>query len=95
MFSDIGKENIHSEQFSIRDNAFTLIHFKNYNPNSSNHCLNLCANERRVSSVSLQNVLNGVNSKFASEKGSFVYNGYITSEFLDKKVNKERNATTF
>ena len=92
LFNEIGKDNISTEQFSIEDHAFELIHFKNYNPNSSAHCLNLCANERRVSSVSLQNVLNGVNSKFITDDGAFVYNGYITSKYLDENVNRERTS---
>lgn len=93
LFEDIGEENILSEQFTIENHCFELIHFKNYNPNSSYHCLNLCANERRVSSVSLQNILLGINSRFISNDGSsFVYNGYITSKYLDEKVNRERTS---
>lgn len=94
MFNDIGKENISIEKFCINEQFFTLIHFKNYNPNTSSHCLNLCANERRVTSTNLQNVFNGVNSKFSSENGDYVYNVYITSEYLDNNVNKERTAFT-
>ena len=92
LFDDLGKENIESEPFTIGDHSFNLIHFKNYNPNSSSHCLNLCANERRVSSISLQNILPGINSRFVTSNGTFVYNGYITSKYLDEKVNRERTA---
>lgn len=92
LFEEIGSENILSQQFNIGEHSFELIHFKNYNPNSNSHCLNLCANERRVSSVSLQTILSGINSKFVSENGSFVYNGYVTSKYLDEKVNRERTA---
>lgn len=92
LFDAIGNENVLSEQFSIGKHSFNLIHFKNYTPNSNSHCLNLCANERRVLSVSLQNILIGINSKFVSDNGDFVYNGYITSAYLDEKVNRERTA---
>lgn len=92
LFADISIENICSEQFSIGKHNFSLIHFKNHNPNSNSHCLNLCANERRVLSVSLQNILIGINSKFISDNGNFVYNGYITSKYLDDNVNRERTA---
>lgn len=92
LFDEIGKDNIFTENFKIEGQDFYLIHFKNYNPNVGNHSLNLCANERRVSSANLQSVLIGVNSKFYSEDGSFVYNGYITSKYLDVNVNKERTA---
>ena len=92
LFGEIGKENIVTEHFQIENYDFQLIHFKNYNPNAGNHFLNLCANDRRVSSANLQTVLNGVNSKFYSQDGSFVYNGYITSKYLDENVNRERTA---
>lgn len=92
LFDAIGNENISSEQFRIGNHSFNLIHFKNYTPNTNSHCLNLCANERRVLSVSLQSVLIGINSKFVSDDGNFVYNGYITSSYLDEKVNRERTA---
>ena len=73
MFGEIRKNDISTVQFSIEEQSFELIHFRNYNPNSSNHCLNLCANDRRVSSINLQSVLNGVNSRFTTDEGSFVY----------------------
>lgn len=92
LFGEIGKENIVTECFKIENCDFQLIHFKNYNPNAGNHSLNLCANDRRVSSANLQTVLNGVNSKFYSQDGDFVYNGYITSKYLDENVNRERTA---
>ena len=88
----IRKEDISTVEFSIEDKSFKLIHFKNYNPNSSIHCINLCANDRRVSSTNLQSVFSGVNSKFVNTDGSFVYNGYITSDYLDENVNRERTA---
>lgn len=52
----------------------------------------MCANDRRVNSFNLQSVLNGVNSKFTTENGDFVYCGYITSKYLDDNVNRERTA---
>ena len=92
LFGEIGKENIVTEHFEIEEYDFQLIHFRNYNPNVGTHSLNLCANARRVSSVNLQGILNGVNSKFYSQDGHFVYNGYITSSYLDDNVNRERTA---
>ncbi len=92
LFEKNRKEDISTVEFSIEDKSFKLIHFKNYNPNSSIHCINLCANDRRVSSTNLQSVFSGVNSKFVNTDGSFVYNGYITSDYLDENVNRERTA---
>lgn len=92
LFKEINKENISKDSFKIGEEDFEIIHFKNYNPNSGFHCLNLCANDRRVSSINLQNTLNGINSRFITDKGDFVYYGYITSKFLDDNVNRERTA---
>lgn len=90
MYDNIGKENISEEKFTIKEIDFNLVHFKNYNPNSNAHKLNLCANERSVMSVNLQKILTGVNSKFSSGSNEFVYVGYITSEYLDENVNIDR-----
>lgn len=92
LFESIKKEDLTTVEFSIDDKSFQLIHFKNYNPNSSTHCLNLCANDRRVSATNLQSVFNGVNGKFVTAEGAFVYNGYITSDYLDENVNRERTS---
>ncbi len=91
MYDNIGKENISEEKFTINETDFKLVHFKNYNPNSNAHKLNLCANERSVTSVNLQKMLTGVNSKFSSGSSEFVYVGYITSKYLDDNVNIDRN----
>lgn len=90
MFDNIGKENISEEKFTINETDFKLVHFKNYNPNSNVHKLNLCANERSVTSVNLQKTLIGVNSKFSNGNDEFIYVGYITSEYLDENVNTDR-----
>ncbi len=90
MYDHIGKENISEEKFTINETDFKLVHFKNYNPNSNAHKLNLCANERSVTSVNLQKMLTGVNSKFSSGSSEFVYVGYITSKYLDDNVNIDR-----
>ena len=92
MYNEIGKENITTESFIIDDCTFKLVHYRNYNPNTNVHKLNLCANDRCVNSINLQNVLNGVNSKFSDDNGKYVYNGFITSKYLDDNVNKERTA---
>ena len=93
LFEEIGRENINSELFKIENYEFKIIHFRNFNSSVNNHCLNLCANNRRVTSINLQNVLNGVNSKFITDDDQeFVYNGYITSKYLDDNVNKERTS---
>lgn len=93
LFEKIGKENINNESFKIGNYDFNLIHYKNFNSNNPNHILNLCANNRRVTSINLQNILNGVSGRLITREGKeFSYTGYITSMYLDENVNKERTS---
>lgn len=92
LFVEIGNDNISTENYIVDGCKFNLIHYKNYNPHSNTHKLNLCANARSVTAVNLQNILIGVNSKFTNQKSKFVYNGFITSDYLDQNVNRERTA---
>lgn len=93
LFEKIGKENINNESFKIGNYYFNLIHYKNFNSNNPNHILNLCANNRRVTSINLQNILNGVSGRLITREGKeFSYTGYITSMYLDENVNKERTS---
>lgn len=93
LFEKIGKENIYNESFKIGNYDFNLIHYKNFNSNTPNHILNLCANNRRVTSINLQNILNGVSGRLITKEGKeFSYIGYITSMYLDENVNKERTS---
>lgn len=90
LFDDIESDKIETETFTIDNYNFSLVHFKNYNSGTSNHYLNLCANERKVSSINLHNMLKGINGRFDNNEGGFAYCGYITSSFLDENVNRER-----
>lgn len=93
LFEKIGKENINNESFKIGNYDFNLIHYKNFNSNNPNHILNLCANNRRVTSINLQNILNGVSGRLITREGKeFSYTSYITSMYLDENVNKERTS---
>lgn len=92
MYAEIGKENIETDSFIIKNYNFNIVHYRNYNPNSSSHKINLCANDRCVKSINAQNYLNGVNSKFIDSKGNYVYNGFVTSSYLDNNVNRERTS---
>ncbi len=90
LFFEIKNENIKTDIFYIDKRQFKLVHYKNFNPSSSNHCLNFCANDRKVTSVNLHNILKGINGRFSASEGEFIYYGFITSDFLDENVNRER-----
>lgn len=91
LFDEYKKENIKTQDFSIKNTSFKIIHAKNFNSGSSINTVNLCAHKRIVISANLSSFLN-INSRFASENGDFTYEGYILSEYMDSSVNRERTA---
>jgi Nuclease-related domain len=59
----------------------------------SQHIIHLCANGRDVQHITLSAHIPYVPSKFKSAEGKhFVYKAYVSSPFLDQRVNAERTA---
>lgn len=91
LFDEYKKENIKTQEFSIKEMPFQIIHAKNFKYGSSINVINMCAHKRTVTSSNLFSYLN-INSRFTSENGDFTYEGYILSKYLDETVNHERTA---
>ncbi len=92
LFSEIEKEDIKIKDFEIKDTSFKLVQCKIYNASAGAHRVFMCANERTVSCINFKGVLKGVNTRFTTERGDFIYNGYVTSQYLDANVNQERTS---
>lgn len=88
LFSKQKQENMKQEEIQIGEEKFNILHSKNYS-SSDVHFLFYCADNRTVSSININNDIK-VHTKLTDDKGKFVYNGYITSNFLDKNVNQDR-----
>lgn len=59
----------------------------------SQHTIHLCANARDVQHLTLNSFIPYIPSKFKATDGSlFVYKAYVSSLFLDQRVNAERTA---
>jgi hypothetical protein len=79
------------EEFQISKKDFDLIHFRLQNYGEIKHHICLCANGRVVKSeqISSRSVPN-LPSTIIDNESSFVYAGYLLSDFLDKTVNQYR-----
>jgi hypothetical protein len=59
----------------------------------SEHTIHLCANGRDVQHIALSRFIPYIPTKFKSPDGKpFVYKAYVSSSFLDERVNAERTA---
>lgn len=83
------RSRIVSENVSVGDEQFLIHHMRLFNTHASRHELVYCANGRRVQSAPLQSTL-GTKAEFDEDGKKFFYAAYITSEFLDKKVDTDR-----
>ena len=94
LYGEYEKEHLRIDEFTINDSVFKIVHSKNYKSPSSNSFLNMCAHNRKVSSIKLTSILNNIEGRFNSENGIFSYAGFIVSQVLDNSVNRERTDFT-
>lgn len=91
LFDSTIKGATKSERFSIKGKKFEIKHIRLYQADALEHTLHFCANSRDVRSVTLHSKFPALRRKLKDDKGvAFVYCGYISSEYLDSKVNPER-----
>jgi hypothetical protein len=84
------KPNITKEEQKRGGQNFSLSHIKLYSTRDAMHNLVLCADSREVKRISLAKIL-GAGEKFDETEGrSFTYALYVSSPYLDSKVNSSR-----
>ena len=72
---------------------FTINHVRGFASEGSQHTIHLCANGRDVHHIALNTFIPYIPSKIKSPEGKqFVYKAYVSSPFLDQRVNAERTA---
>ena len=72
---------------------FTINHVRGFASETSQHTIHLCANGRDVHHITLNNFIPYIPTKIRSLEGKqFVYKAYVSSPFLDQRVNAERTA---
>jgi hypothetical protein len=91
VFEEQVKVNSESRSFAIRDVHFDITNVMLYSGANDEHRLYYCAHKRTVQSENLGNRVVDLTSKLRDADGkSFVYAGYVSGEYLDRKVNAER-----
>jgi hypothetical protein len=72
---------------------FLINHVRGFASETSQHTIHLCANGRDVHHITLNNFIPYIPAKIRSPEGKqFVYKAYVSSPFLDQRVNAERTA---
>ncbi len=78
-----------------RDEDLLVQHVRVFAGEFSQHTIHLCANERDVQHFPLTNAISYVPPRLmAADAEPFVYKAYVSSSFLDRRVNAERTGFT-
>jgi hypothetical protein len=89
------KDSLHQDHFSQEGSDFVLYHLR-VPKGATSHELHLCANGREVRSLKLNTFYPNLQKKIEDETGiGFYYCGYLTSPYLDKRVNTSRTDFDF
>jgi len=88
------EEYMHSSSFletvEIKDVSFDLVHVKLSALVSRGHSISYCAANRLVKQESLRGKIPGLYGNISDSNGEFVYECYVSSDFLDDRVRSER-----
>ena len=83
--------NVNREQYKVGRHDFDVAHFKVHVHSDISHQINYCANNRVVKGVKISSKVPNLSSTLSSDgSDSFVYAGYVSSNFLDAHVNQQR-----
>ena len=81
---------------TCRDVELAVQHVRVFAGEFSQHTIHLCANERDVQHFPLVNAIPYVPPRLkGSDEEPFVYKAYVSSNFLDRRVNAERTGFNF
>ncbi|NQE05822.1 hypothetical protein C5S32_08120 [ANME-1 cluster archaeon GoMg1] len=83
------KQNIIEETIIIKDHEFSISHLKLYSTYLKMHKIVLTANNREVKSFDISKLL-GTTTQFDEDGSKFVYSVYVSSPYLDKRVDSSR-----
>ncbi len=88
------RDTILDRNFEIKGKTFSLSLLKLYNNISSHHIIHFCANERSVHEEKLTNYIVDIGAgKITDEhQNKFVFQCYLSGEFLNERVNSERTS---
>lgn len=79
------------DTFNIRSKQFEITHLKLSSSEENRHQIHFCADNREVRHENLSNYIPDLNKKLKDESGHFfIYQAYISSKYLNARVNPER-----
>jgi hypothetical protein len=87
------KDGFSESTFNIKEHDFVLKTLMFYDTQGTDHTINYCANSREVKKEKLSKYVSDLpaEKKIKDEDGqSFMYFAYLTSSYLDERVNGER-----
>lgn len=79
-------------QIDIGGIKFDVVHFMLHHQSDLVHSISYCANQRLVTTKHISGKLPNLPASLSlpHKDGAYVYTGYISSEYLDKRVNQQR-----
>lgn len=90
LFDEYMMESASRDSVTIKEHKFDIVHIKTKPSASKIHSLGYIAASRFVKEESLEQKIPGLYGKLNDGSNDFIYNCYISSEFLDEKVRPER-----
>ncbi|NMC63020.1 MAG: hypothetical protein GYA55_07610 [SAR324 cluster bacterium] len=81
--------------FSVGDLKFKQIHFLLHSIGDLKHHVSYCANDRVVKSSNVGQKVPNLPQSLSIESESFIYAGYVFSDYLDNRVNQQRTDFDF
>lgn len=80
-------------EVKCRDVKLAVQHVRVFASEFSQHTIHLCAHDRDVQHLPLANFIPYIPPRFKDAAAKpFVYKGYVSGDFLDRRVNAERTA---
>ena len=96
IFSEEAKERAQDVKFSIQGHEFKATVLRYQSSAAKTHTISYCANQREVLDWRAGKLEPDLTAKFTDEHGqSFVFRTYVSSPYLDSKVNSERTNFMF
>ncbi len=78
------------DSLMIKEQRFDLIHIKSKPSSSKVHSISYIATSRLVKEESIERKIPGLYGRLNDGQNDFIYNCYISSDFLDERVRPER-----
>ena len=98
--NDLFRRRVYSKaqinRFQIKNQAFEMTNLKRYSATETRHLVHYCAHKRGVLEENLSSLIPDLKQKLKDkEQRSFVISSFVSSKYLDERVNLERTDFDF